>query len=573
MTVRPLSPGDPDQIGPYRLMGRIGVGGMGSVYLGETTSGQQVALKVIRADLADDPGFRRRFAREVAAARLVRSHVTAAVLDADPLGHVPWVAFEYVDAPNLAQVVTSGVPRLSACLGIMAGIAEALVAIHEVGLVHRDLKPANVLVPPRGVAVIDFGIAAALDATLSSAAIGTPAWLAPEQIEGRAVTPATDTFAWGCLAAYTATGRHPFGGNDQSPAAVMYRIVRGEPDLAGVPPELYGIVARALDRDPAKRPTDTDLVRALLPGVAPDTPTAPVWNLTSPDTVAQTQPTMHQTTATQPHANRRRLLLITAIAVAVAIAALAALLVANRNGSHRTIAGVPPRTVPSAIPSTTANPPTTLATVGTSTPPAITTVSVTSCPTQYGVQGATSPPTPPSLAAPTSIASRLGGFSNGSISALGPTGWSCTGLVGANGGRSLTIYPPGEPAPELPGGTSSPIRAIFIEIPSAQTGNAPSLACPLFSTAAAMAPTTCAPPPAQESVHRSGSDVVEFEDPAGVTGDGTPSGGSYPANGVMIWNQSGQYSALATCTLPEAEHAVCTAVLNNFLAHYRNPGQ
>jgi serine/threonine protein kinase len=175
---------DPTSIGPFQLIGRIGVGGMGVVYLGETTAGERAAVKAVRPEVRDDHAFRVRFAREIEAARRVASPVTAAIVDADPDGPTSWVAFEYVDAPTLAQVVRDGPPRLSATVGILTGVAEALVAIHTADIVHRDLKPSNVLVPAGGVKVIDFGISAALDATAvtgSSMMIGTPAWFAPEQ--------------------------------------------------------------------------------------------------------------------------------------------------------------------------------------------------------------------------------------------------------------------------------------------------------------------------------------------------------------------------------------------------------
>jgi hypothetical protein len=270
---------DPVEIGSFRLLGRIGHGGMGVVYLAVGPDDRRAALKVARSELADDPGFRQRFAREAAAASQVHSSVTAAVLAADPTAKKPWIAFEYIDAPNLFELVSRGVPRLSTSLGIVAGVAEALVAIHAVQLVHRDLKPANVLVARGGAVVIDFGVASALGATsltVSGAVVGTPAWLAPEQVRGEPVTYATDSFAWGLLAMYTTTGRHPYGPPEQSPAAYMYRIVNEPPDLEGLPPELYCTVSAALVRDPARRPLAHDLFRALLPGGSLAPPTVPV---------------------------------------------------------------------------------------------------------------------------------------------------------------------------------------------------------------------------------------------------------------------------------------------------------
>jgi serine/threonine protein kinase len=329
---------------------------MGVVYLAEGAGGHRAALKVIRSDLADDAGFRQRFAREVTAARMVRSPVTAAVLAADPSGDPPWVAFEFIEGPNLADVIARGVPRLSAGLGILGGVAEALVAIHGAGLVHRDLKPANVLVAPSGVVVIDFGIAAALDATTltRSGMIGTPGWLAPEQVRGERVTFATDSFAWGMLAMYTTTGRHPFGGPDQGAAAYLYRIANESPDLDGLPPELYGVVSATLSRDPDARPSADDLVRALLPVAGPDAPTAPIRSARSATALIRPQSGTDIGPSPPCGGGPRKRKRWMAAAVALAVAALAAialpaLATSKGNGSPRRTAGIP---TPSIKPST-----------------------------------------------------------------------------------------------------------------------------------------------------------------------------------------------------------------------------
>jgi serine/threonine protein kinase len=244
-----LQPGDPEEIGQYLVRARVGAGGMGVVYLAEAPNGRPIAVKVIQAALAHDQVFRDRFRREVAAARRVRSRVTVAVLDADADSENPWVAFEYVEGPNLQDVVDAGTPRLSASIGILTGIAEALVAIHQVGIIHRDLKPSNVLCPPDGVKVIDFGIAAALEATTTTRTglMGTPAWLSPEQITGQSLTTAVDVFAWGCIGLYTTTGRLAFAsGGEDSPPALIYRVVNAEPDLSDVPDELIEPISAAL---------------------------------------------------------------------------------------------------------------------------------------------------------------------------------------------------------------------------------------------------------------------------------------------------------------------------------------
>jgi len=266
-----LQAGDPGQIGPFVIRARVGAGGTGVVYLAEAPDGTPVAVKVIASSVASDPAFGDRFRREVAAARRVRSPVTVAVLDGDPDADPAWIAFEYVEGPNLQDVVEAGVPRLSAAIDILTGIADALVAIHQVGIIHRDLKPSNVLCPPDGVKVIDFAIAAGGTA---------PAWLAPEQISDQPLTPAVDVFAWGCVAVYTLTGRLAFGGDD--PATLVYRVVYGEPDLRGVPDELIEPVSAALAKRPEDRPAVSDLLRMLLPGRlrgGPDVAGAPVGAL------------------------------------------------------------------------------------------------------------------------------------------------------------------------------------------------------------------------------------------------------------------------------------------------------
>ncbi len=591
MNVGRLRPEDPDGVASFRLIGRIGSGGMGVVYLAEGPDGRQAAVKVIRSDLADDPGFRHRFAQEVAAARRVRSPVTAAVLAADATADRPWVAFEYIDAPNLAVVVANGVPRLSAGLGILSGVAEALVAIHRAGLVHRDLKPANVLVAPGGAVVIDFGIAAALNATTltHSGVIGTPGWLAPEQIRGQRVTPATDIFAWGALAMYITTGRHPFGSADDAPAVYLYRIVNEPANLEGLPPQLFGVVSAALSRDPTARPSASDLVRALLPAAAPDAQTAPL-----PDTQTAPRPgaalgtrVMTPLPPTEPDGSpvvsgRKRKWWMLAGGAVPAIVLVVAVIVASTMGKGHgsgTATTTPP-TTPGASESAghastlspTTSPPTSVSKGVATTTPGVAAVAVSTCPTQFGVPGDSSPAVPSSLAAPAAAAKELEGYSNGFISFLAPAGWSCTGSVGADGGETLSAFPAGQSEPV--GGTSVPFdaEAVYVFLPSQGLGPSIYLACPFFLTAAALETgISCPTPPTGEITHPDGANVVEFEDPPGLKGDAPPSGGSYPANGVVVWDASTKYAAEAVCTLPQQRHSICTAVLDDFLSRYGTP--
>ncbi|HEV3012745.1 MAG TPA: serine/threonine-protein kinase [Actinomycetota bacterium] len=334
-------PGDPRRLGPYELVGRLGQGGMGVVFLGRERRGRLVAVKALRPELAGDPAFAARFRREVDAARRVVSPHVARVLDADPSADRPWLATEYVNGSTLAtEVAITGPLAGGRLLTFATRVAQALTAIHAAGVVHRDLKPTNVLLeqvqgppepatiplphlhpdapepqppvpgPPEGersgptrgapravhnppgtvpdrfgVKVIDFGIAWAAGATVTRSGLrfGTPSWMAPEQLRDQPAGPPTDVFAWGALVAFAATGRHPFGGGP--PDAVAYRILHGRPDLDGVPEAMRQLVREALARDPAARPT-ADRVVAILAAASPPTRPLPAgdptWVLPTP---------------------------------------------------------------------------------------------------------------------------------------------------------------------------------------------------------------------------------------------------------------------------------------------------
>ncbi|MBT2401194.1 serine/threonine-protein kinase [Streptomyces sp. ISL-100] len=259
---QPLGGDDPTTIAGYRLAAKLGAGGMGKVYLSYTPGGRPVAIKVIRPEFGEDPEFRRRFAQEVQSAQRVQGLFTAPVIDADTDGAQPWLATAYVPGPSLADaVVAHGALPVEAVLLLIAGMAEALHVIHGAGIVHRDLKPSNVLLAADGPRVIDFGIAYAADATSltgSGVTIGTPSFMAPEQAAGKRVTPATDIFALGQVAAYAATGSPAFG--EGTSHGVLYRIVHEEPDLSGVPERLMELVSRCLAKDPDARPSVTEVI-------------------------------------------------------------------------------------------------------------------------------------------------------------------------------------------------------------------------------------------------------------------------------------------------------------------------
>ncbi|MFJ8052977.1 serine/threonine-protein kinase [Streptomyces luteogriseus] len=266
--MRPLDVDEPTVVGPYRLLGRLGSGGMGRVYLGRSAGGRTVAVKIVHPHFALDEEFRARFRREVDAARRVGGAWTAPVLDADPGARVPWVATAYAAGPSLSAAVADGGPLPSPTVRALgAGLAEALAAVHELGLVHRDVKPSNVLLTLDGPLLIDFGIARATDGTASltstGVSIGSPGYMSPEQILGKGVTGAADVFSLGAVLAYAATGRPPFPGD--SSAALLYKVVHEEPELGLLDGELRGLTAECLAKDPAARPAPAQLARRLAP--------------------------------------------------------------------------------------------------------------------------------------------------------------------------------------------------------------------------------------------------------------------------------------------------------------------
>ncbi len=269
--MRDLQPGDPQAIGPYRLVGQLGQGGMGRVFLGVSPGGRPVAVKAIRDELAADPEFRTRFGREVAAARRVSGVFTAQVVDADVDGPVAWMATAYVPGPSLAEAVdTHGPLPEASLLALAAGLAESLNAIHAAGVVHRDLKPSNVLLAEDGPRVIDFGISRAAESTMLTQAglvVGSPGFMSPEQAMGNEVGPPSDIFNLGAVLAFAATGEGPFGTG--TTAALLYRVVHGTPSLDQVPPTVRPLIERCLAKDPSQRPTASGLlagVGALQPG-------------------------------------------------------------------------------------------------------------------------------------------------------------------------------------------------------------------------------------------------------------------------------------------------------------------
>ncbi|MBD9701972.1 serine/threonine protein kinase [Streptomyces sp. ID01-12c] len=255
---------DPMKIGPYKIVGRLGSGGMGWVYLGRSPAGREVAVKVARPELAAEPEFRERFAREVAAARVVSGAYTAAVVDADPTAELPWLATLYVPGPSLSEAVRADGPLPEAQVRPLgAGLVEALQAIHAAHVVHRDLKPANVLLAQDGPRVIDFGISrvdGAPGLTRVGVVVGTPPFMSPEQIRGDRVGPPSDVFSLGGVLVYALTGRPPHGSGE----GVRIEVVQGEPRLDGVPTGLRPLIARCLAKRPEDRPRLAEILAELV---------------------------------------------------------------------------------------------------------------------------------------------------------------------------------------------------------------------------------------------------------------------------------------------------------------------
>jgi outer membrane protein assembly factor BamB len=346
----PLQAEDPRRIGGYQVLGRLGTGGMGTVYLGRSPAGLPVAIKLVHAELADDPSFRTRFAREVTAARAVSGAFTAPVIDADPNARSPWLVTAFLPGMTLHEAVVKHGPfPVPAVFALGASLAEALVSVHRVGVVHRDLKPANVMLAPDGPRLIDFGIAHAADAavvTRTGSVIGSPGFLSPEQAVGGATGPASDVFAFGAVLTFAATGESPFGRG--SAPALIYRVVHDAPRLDGVKDqELRALLAACLDKNPWSRPDPAQALDRL----SAHAPATGVLQGTGwlPESVAGGIAQAEQPTTVAPPGRRRFLAIGGGAAAAVATGGVVITALTRKGGAH-------PATSPTPLPTPTPTP-------------------------------------------------------------------------------------------------------------------------------------------------------------------------------------------------------------------------
>jgi hypothetical protein len=343
--VEPLGPGEPAQAGRYRLLAAIGEGAMGRVLLGVAPDGRLAAVKRVHRAFAHDAGFRERFRREVDVSRLVSGAYTAAVMDADPDAPTPWLASVFVAGPSLQEALDSTGPLPpSHVRHLAAGLASALAGIHRAGLVHRDLKPSNVLLAEDGPRVIDFGIARAAeggtDLTHTGAILGSPAFMSPEQAEGRPLTPASDVFSLGALLVLAATGRSPFAG--ASAPQSLYNVVHTHPDLRMLPPGIRALAEPCLAKDPGQRPSPARILEFL--GPLPPVPRP--WPAAVHGLIAQRQAEVRDVLAKPPEPRRRGLRIALAAAAAVIVAGAAITAVTLASDDRGATAASPPATTP-----------------------------------------------------------------------------------------------------------------------------------------------------------------------------------------------------------------------------------
>ena len=581
MPVSDLLEGDPDRIGPYRVLSRLGAGGMGVVYLVQFGTGLG-ALKLIRPQLTDDPQFRARFRREIETSRSVQSPFVASVIDADLDGMEPFLVTEYVDGPSLAETVSLlGSLSPDESLRVANGLARGLAAIHAAGVIHRDLKPSNVIMSPTGPKIIDFGIARAADATgltMTGAAVGSPAWMAPESARGEVPSSASDVFSWGCVVAFASSGTSPYG--EGRPEAILYRVVHEEPNLDRVDGQIKPLIAPTLSRNPDERPSVADLISrtSKLPQtLGSDTLLSiPIVETASDATLINVVPPVTPPSRHQDPWKIGALALAGLILLGAIVAGAIALGSSKSDSPHKAAA----KTGASATFVTPSSPrPTTVTTPSPAASSQTTFASLpfVTCPTSQGAPSSTpvSLPNSVGITIPARLDRQLAVYGDiqGVMELVGPVGWSCSASIGADGSSTESVYPQGESPPSGYAYQSQGGEAITGGQTSACTGCRYSQTCALFPAAveagSAIYGDCSNTVPSGEKLYPYNDNVKFFEDPPGVAGTGFPSGDSYPANGLMTYfPQSASWTE--TCTLPESKHATCTAILNEFLSKYGN---
>ncbi|WP_214111378.1 serine/threonine protein kinase [Acrocarpospora catenulata] len=350
VSLLPLTSEDPPQIGPYRLVGRLGAGGMGVVFAGIDARGVRAAVKLVHASYASDLEFRARFAREIAVLGRVKGVCTARILDSDGNAARPWLAAEYVPGPSLeAQVRAHGLLQGDQLFGLAAGIAEALVAVHAAGVVHRDLKPSNVILSPSGPKLVDFGIARVLDAsvmTRTGILVGSPGWVSPEEYGDVPAGPSADVYGWAMLVVYAATGVPPYGTG--RPEVLALKVLNETVDTSMVPYGLRGLVDRALAKTPKTRLSSPELLGAVAEAWRTHQGTRVINSVGAADEVTarldrtwifpvedQSWPAAQAPTTTAPKGRRNITIVATAAAVAAALGAAVALNVLSDNENQR----------------------------------------------------------------------------------------------------------------------------------------------------------------------------------------------------------------------------------------------
>ena len=519
MARTPLQQSDPSRVGRYRLVARLGAGGMGVVYLAETPDGHPVAIKVLRPELADNPEFRTRFGREVAALARVRGVCTVRVIEADTEAREPFLVTEYADGPSLSEYVNDrGALDPQMLYGLATGLAEALAAIHAAGIVHRDLKPSNVLLTAGGPKVIDFGIAQALDTssmTRTGITVGSAGYMAPEQITGRAGT-AADIFTWAVTVAFAASGQSPFGSGTAE--VMLYRIMHADPDIAAVPPGLRPLVEAALAKDPQARPSAPRLLAELTGGAVPasvpavtalDNPTQTIlaqnWHpaatavpLARPP---RTGPAAYPP-ATGPRNSRRGALLPIVLVLAFVLAAggtALGLVLANRHdnnpGGGQTGASSTPATQPAQVGTSSAAstvPVTTPASTPASSTPASTPASSPATTPATSASGATSsaPATTPALTAGSYTGTKpaeidYSGDASNVVTKITWSSWTATGAsgTGTSGIESCNPNCAQGPVKQVPTTItlSNPVNGKFTQMTETRNGSSQSYTYPSAS--------------------------------------------------------------------------------------------